>query len=67
MYRLKLQSHYKIGTNSMCLRIKNFALPCSGDHDMVIPHNGIEQWINYLDLTLDTDWRPWFVDGQVAG
>ncbi|KAE8008147.1 hypothetical protein FH972_004687 [Carpinus fangiana] len=39
----------------------------SGDHDMVIPHNGIEQWINALDLTLDTDWRPWFVTGQVAG
>ena len=34
---------------------------------MVIPHIGIEQWINSLDLTLDTDWRPWFVGGQVAG
>ncbi|XP_012093160.2 serine carboxypeptidase-like 7 [Jatropha curcas] len=39
----------------------------SGDHDMVMPHNGIEQWITSLDLTIDTDWRPWFVDGQVAG
>lgn len=47
---------------------KNFALSlCSGDHDMVIPHIGIEQWILALDLTIDTDWRPWFVDGQVAG
>jgi hypothetical protein len=34
---------------------------------MIIPHNGIEQWINALDLTLDTDWRPWFVTGQIAG
>ncbi|XP_059447639.1 serine carboxypeptidase-like 7 [Corylus avellana] len=39
----------------------------SGDHDMVVPHNGIEQWINALDLTVDVDWRPWFVTGQVAG
>ncbi|KAL6209970.1 hypothetical protein ACLB2K_020908 [Fragaria x ananassa] len=39
----------------------------SGDHDMVIPHNSIKYWITTLDLTLDTDWRPWFVDGQVAG
>ncbi|KAK7849935.1 serine carboxypeptidase-like 17 [Quercus suber] len=39
----------------------------SGDHDKVIPHIGIEQWILALDLTIDTDWRPWFVDGQVAG
>ncbi|KAJ0077880.1 hypothetical protein Patl1_37347 [Pistacia atlantica] len=39
----------------------------SGDHDMVMPHNGIEEWIGYLDLSLDSDWRPWFIEGQVAG
>ncbi|XP_030944651.1 serine carboxypeptidase-like 18 [Quercus lobata] len=39
----------------------------SGDHDMSVTHIAVEQWINSLDLTIDTEWRPWFVDGQVAG
>ena len=34
---------------------------------MSVTHIAIEQWINSLDLTIDTKWRPWFVDGQVAG
>ncbi|KAK9286617.1 hypothetical protein L1049_015017 [Liquidambar formosana] len=39
----------------------------NGDHDILIPNNGVEQWIKSLDLTIDSDWRPWFVGGQVAG
>ncbi|CBI25151.3 hypothetical protein VitviT2T_003714 [Vitis vinifera] len=39
----------------------------SGDHDMVIPHVGIEQWIKSLNISLGSDWRPWFVDGQIGG
>ncbi|XAR72983.1 hypothetical protein NMG60_11019816 [Bertholletia excelsa] len=42
-------------------------LALSGDHDMVIPHVALEEWIASLDLTVDYDWRPWFVAGQVAG
>ena len=39
----------------------------SGDHDLVIPNIGTQQWIKILNLTIVNDWRPWLVDGQVAG
>ncbi|KAK4563426.1 hypothetical protein RGQ29_005804 [Quercus rubra] len=39
----------------------------SDDHDMSVTHIAVEERINSLDLTIDTEWRPWFVDGQVAG
>ncbi|KAL2241054.1 UNVERIFIED_CONTAM: Serine carboxypeptidase-like 17, partial [Sesamum indicum] len=38
-----------------------------GDHDMIIPYMSTLKWIRDLNLTLDEDWRPWTVDGQVAG
>ncbi|KAE8008168.1 hypothetical protein FH972_004708 [Carpinus fangiana] len=39
----------------------------SGDHDMVVPFVGTVRWIKSLNLTVANDWRPWFVDGQIAG
>ncbi|XP_062177075.1 serine carboxypeptidase-like 7 [Alnus glutinosa] len=72
-FRCNVTLDYTVVTNDVVPYHKNLTdtglqiLVFSGDHDMVIPHNGIEQWIYSLDLTLDTDWRPWFVDGQVAG
>ncbi|XP_010046975.2 serine carboxypeptidase-like 17 [Eucalyptus grandis] len=43
------------------------ALIYSGDHDMSVTHIGTQNWIYSLNLTLYDVWRPWFVDGQIAG
>ncbi|XP_054777557.1 serine carboxypeptidase-like 16 [Prosopis cineraria] len=39
----------------------------TGDHDLVVPHLATEQWLRALNITTEYSWRPWFVDGQVAG
>ncbi|WVZ57832.1 hypothetical protein U9M48_008171 [Paspalum notatum var. saurae] len=39
----------------------------NGDHDMVVPFIGTLAWIKSLNFSIVDDWRPWFVDGQVAG
>ncbi|KAL3514426.1 hypothetical protein ACH5RR_027143 [Cinchona calisaya] len=39
----------------------------SGDHDMVVPHFGTQEWIRSLNYNIIDDWRPWNVEGPVAG
>ncbi|GAB2209998.1 hypothetical protein Drorol1_Dr00015248 [Drosera rotundifolia] len=39
----------------------------SGDRDIMIPSLVTQQWIKLLNITIEVEWHPWFVDGQVAG
>ncbi|XP_048329974.2 serine carboxypeptidase-like 17 [Ziziphus jujuba] len=39
----------------------------SGDQDLVVPYLSSQAWIEALNVTIVNDWRPWFVDRQVAG
>jgi len=39
----------------------------SGDHDMVVPFQSTQAWIKYMNYSIIDDWRPWTIDGQVAG
>lgn len=43
------------------------SLVYSGDHDMVIPFIGTQAWIRSLNFSVVDEWRPWYVDTQVAG
>ncbi|XP_062199149.1 serine carboxypeptidase-like 17 [Phragmites australis] len=43
------------------------SLVYSGDHDMVVPYIGTQSWIRSLNFSIVDDWRPWYVNGQVAG
>ncbi|KAL6347616.1 hypothetical protein AAG906_026144 [Vitis piasezkii] len=72
-FRCNISLSYTVNVNNVIGYHKNLTnsglqvLVFSGDHDMVIPHGGIEQWIKSLNISIDNDWRPWYVDGQVAG
>ncbi|XP_062177238.1 serine carboxypeptidase-like 17 [Alnus glutinosa] len=53
--------HKNLSTKGLQVLIFN------GDHDLVIPNIGTQQWIKVLNLTIVNDWHQWLVDGQVAG
>jgi carboxypeptidase C (cathepsin A) len=39
----------------------------SGDVDGAVPTLGTENWINSLNWDVSENWRPYYLDGQVAG
>ncbi|KAI3754306.1 hypothetical protein L1987_54088 [Smallanthus sonchifolius] len=39
----------------------------SGDHDFTFPFVGAKQWITSLNLPIESQWNPWFVNKQVGG
>ncbi|XP_022772924.1 serine carboxypeptidase-like 7 [Durio zibethinus] len=43
------------------------ALIYSGDHDLLVPFLSTQAWIRSLNYTIVDDWRPWILQGQVAG
>ncbi|CAN6440041.1 unnamed protein product [Victoria cruziana] len=43
------------------------ALFYSSDHDMVVSYIGTQGWLSFLNLTIAEQWRPWFLENQVAG
>uniref|UniRef100_J3N884 carboxypeptidase D n=1 Tax=Oryza brachyantha TaxID=4533 RepID=J3N884_ORYBR len=59
-----------IGTleyHSRLMRQGYRAIIFSGDHDARVPFTGTHAWIRFLNLSIIDSWRPWYVDGQVAG
>ena len=39
----------------------------SGTEDIAVATLGTLRWINYSNYTIEKKWKPWYVDGQVAG
>ncbi|GAB2219362.1 hypothetical protein Droror1_Dr00006997 [Drosera rotundifolia] len=53
--------HRYLMTKNLLVLVNN------GDRDMVVPYVATAEWIKLLNMTIEVDWHPWFVDGQVAG
>lgn len=64
---------YTHDTGSMIKFHKNLtskgyrALIFSGDHDMCVPYTGSQAWTSSIGYKIVDDWRPWFINDQVAG
>jgi len=39
----------------------------SGDVDAIVPITGTRAWLSSLQLPIQNPWRPYMLDGQVAG
>ena len=47
--------------------LSTLSLNGSGDQDMKISYIGTLEWIEMLNISITENWRPWFVNGEVAG
>ncbi|KAL7236399.1 hypothetical protein ACSBR1_019644 [Camellia fascicularis] len=56
-----LELHHNLTSYGLQVLVYN------GDHDLTVPNTGTQDWIKLLNLTVVNDWRPWLVDGEVAG
>ncbi|POO03708.1 Serine carboxypeptidase-like [Trema orientale] len=69
----EVQNHYKYEVFSSFqyhakLSAQGYrSLIYSGDHDMMVPYLETQAWIKSLNYSIVDDWRPWIVQGQVAG
>ncbi|VFQ60250.1 unnamed protein product [Cuscuta campestris] len=65
--------HYEIGISDARpyhanLSTKGYrSLIYSGDHDLLVPSISSEAWTKSLNYSILSDWRPWLVNGQIAG
>jgi len=65
--------HYRTGPVSMTALHAQLverglrALVYSGDHDFVVPFTSTRDWVYRLGLRQEQPYKPWTVDGQVAG
>ncbi|KAJ1389992.1 Peptidase S10, serine carboxypeptidase [Sesbania bispinosa] len=64
-FKYEIPSSFEFHVN---LSAKGYrSLIYSGDHDLVVPFMSTQAWIRALNYSIVEDWRPWLVDGQVAG
>ncbi|KAJ1375631.1 Peptidase S10, serine carboxypeptidase, partial [Sesbania bispinosa] len=64
-FKFEIPSSFEFHVN---LSAKGYrSLIYSGDHDLVVPFMSTQAWIRALNYSIVEDWRPWLVDGQVAG
>ncbi|KDP41600.1 hypothetical protein JCGZ_16007 [Jatropha curcas] len=64
-YRREISSTIK---HHLYLSNKGYrSLIYSGDHDMLVSFVGTQAWIRSLNFSIVDDWRPWHLEGQVAG
>ncbi|KAK6245896.1 hypothetical protein SCA6_008986 [Theobroma cacao] len=58
---------FSVSRKPQCQSLPFFSIQDSGDHDMIVPFLATQAWIRALNYPIVDDWRPWMLQGQVAG